>query len=130
MALKGKIKKTVVAGYKVSGIVTSSVDRAEFEFDQTFGVQLGLKVGSVVQYEFVTVDGKVKAVSLDPVDKGIVETIDGDGSGIIAEANGTKIDFKQDYAKELGIVVGLKVKYVVLNVDGKYIATSLKPIDA
>jgi hypothetical protein len=65
-------------------------------------------------------------VSLDPVEKGTIDSIDDLGNGVLIDRTGAKLSFQQDYSKELGIVKGSKVRYTIVNVDGKYIPTSLK----
>ena len=70
----------------------------------------------------------MNAVSLDPIEKGTIESIDETGKGVITTLTGAKIDFQQDYSKELGLTAGMKVKYCLVNIDGKYAATSLKSV--
>ena len=67
-------------------------------------------------------------MSLDPIEKGVILTIDETGKGTIKEPNGTVMEFQQDYAKELGLAKDMKVRYSIVNVDGKYFATSLKTV--
>jgi hypothetical protein len=129
MSVRGKIKaaKPDPKTYRVSGIVTSTVDKVDYEFDQQYGVQLGIEMTDVVQFEIITDSaGKLMGVSLDPVEKGTVEAIDELGNGVLIDRTGAKLSFQQDYFKELGIVKGVKVKYTIVNVDGKYLPTSLK----
>ena len=129
MSVRGKIKagKPDPKTYRVSGIVTSTIDKVDYEFDQQYGVQLGIEVGDVVQFEMITdSSGKPKAVSLDPMEKGTIDFIDDLGNGVLIDRTGNKLSFQQDYFKELGIVKGVKVKYTIVNVDGKYLPNSLK----
>jgi hypothetical protein len=129
MSVRGKIKagKPDPKTYRVSGIVTSTVDKVDYEFDQQYGVQLGIDVNDIVQFEIITDSaGKLKGVSLDPVEKGTIDSIDDLGNGVLIDRTGAKLSFQQDYSKELGIVKGVKVKYTIVNVDGKYLPTSLK----
>ncbi len=129
MSVRGKIKvaKPDPKTYRVTGTVTSTVDKVDYEFDQQYGVQLGIDVNDVVQFEMITDSaGKLKAVSLDPVEKGTIDSIDDLGNGVLIDRTGAKLSFQQDYSKELGIVKGVKVRYAIVNVDGKYLPTSLK----
>lgn len=130
MAIRGKVKEVKVETMgRMTGTVTDTANRIDYYFEQPYGEQLGLAVNSIVQFETVVVADKTIGVSLDPVEKASIESIDfANGTGVIVDKVGNKIDFDQNYGKELGLDKGVVVKFAPVYVDGKMKATALKPV--
>lgn len=131
MAIRGKVKDVKDMGnYKVSGTVTDTSTKIDYYFEQPYGAELGLAPNSIVQFETVRVADKTIGVSLDPVDKATIESIDLElGTGVILDRSGNKIEFSQNYCKELGLNPGMVVKFTPVNINGTTRATSLKTLD-
>ncbi len=131
MAIRGKIKTVTVGTSRVAttatGTVIDTVTKVEYAFEQPLGEQLGLVVNSIVQFATVNVGGTTMAVSLDPVEKATIETIDfTTGTGTIKDKIGNVIPFQQSYAQEMGLAVGNVVKFASVIVGGVNTATALK----
>lgn len=129
MAIRGKVKTIKVdpMGKSASGTVKDTANNVEYQFVQPFGEQLGLQVNDIVQFETVNTSAGPLAVSLDPVDKGTVQSIDyASGNGVLTDKSGTKLEFVQNYAQELGIAAGTPVKFATILVGGVAMATSLR----
>ncbi|MCE3228823.1 MAG: hypothetical protein K0S32_3374 [Bacteroidetes bacterium] len=128
MAIRGKVKEIKVETMgKMTGTVTDTANKVDYYFEQPFGAELGLGINSIVQFETVTVADRTIGVSLDPVERASIDSIDyANNSGVIIDKVGNKIDFEQNYAKELGLDKGIMVKFAMVTVDGKMKATSLK----
>lgn len=130
MAIRGKVK--IVRHepmFRTTGTVTDTSTKKDYLFEQPFGEQLGLQVDSIVQFITVQVGSDTFGVSLDPVEKGIVESIDfSTGIGVLIDKNNDKISFEQNYAKEIGIDVKSIVRFARVAGNGKITATALKPI--
>jgi hypothetical protein len=60
--------------------------------------------------------------------KGTIKMIRDNESGMIADSGGLEIPFNQPFLKELGLEVGIKVKYESVLIDGKPGGTSVLPL--
>ncbi|HRH11752.1 MAG TPA: hypothetical protein PLU73_09565 [Bacteroidia bacterium] len=145
MAIRGKIKVVRIDSYpmtfvapdgtpitimlnKAVGTVTDTAAKKDYSFEQPYGNELGLAVNSIVQFDVVALsDGSSVGCSLDPVDKGTVESIDlTTGMGTLKDRAGNIIDFIQNYTTELGINVGSTVRFTSVFADGMIRATCLR----
>ena len=129
MAIRGKVKdiKSEPGTMRSNGTVTDTATKTDYPFTQACCTELGIQVNSIVQFETVAVGTTSYGVSLDPVEKGTIKNVNYDlGTGDLTDGLGNIVNFDQVYAKELGIVTGSIVKYLVVNYNGKPIATSLK----
>lgn len=129
MAIRGKVKniKTDPSSMRSTGTVTDTSTRTDYPFVQAFGEQLGLVNDMIVQFETVVSAGVTYGASLDPVERGTIQSINYDtGIGVLNDRFGNPIEFEQVFAKEMGIVVGSNVRYIIVNVGGKLKATSLR----
>lgn len=145
MAIRGKIKVVRIDNYpmtfvapdgtpitivmnKAVGTVTDTAAKKDYSFEQPYGNELGLVVNSIVQFDTVTQsDGTIVGCSLDPVDKGVVQTVDTTtGMGTLKDRAGNIIDFMQNYTSELGIIAGSSVKFTAVFADGTIKATCLR----
>ncbi|MDX2173778.1 MAG: hypothetical protein SFY56_11705 [Bacteroidota bacterium] len=128
MAIRGKVKNVTIDPMgRATGTVTDTVTKTDYPFEQPYGQQLGLEVNSIVQFDTVDVSGVSYGVSLDPVDKATIQSIDYiKGKGVIVDNVGNQIEFEQSYGRELGLVNQSKVKFVPVTVNGVMKATSLK----
>lgn len=132
MAIRGKVKDVKIdpMGRTMSGTVLDTANKIEYQFEQPFGEELGLAPNSIVQFETVRVGDQTIGVSLDPVDKATIETIDfSSGTGTIKDKSGAIYEFTQNYCKELGLDRGMAVKFAPVTYDGKMKATALKASD-
>jgi len=128
MAIRGKVKdiRTMPAG-RLSGTVTDTATKIDYPFEQPYGVQLGLQVNSIVQFETIESGGTTYGVSLDPVEKGTIQSINYElGNGVLLDRLGNAIDFEQYLCREMGILEASVVRYVPVTVNGQRKATSLK----
>ena len=122
----GKIRgKVITAGDK--GMLIVKGETAQTEYEQVFANELGIAEGISVTLEIITVDGKNKAVCVNPIDKGEIAEIfeDGNSGSIIEKESGLKYTFKQPNLKELGIVLRDTVKYTLVNTKEGIMATCL-----
>lgn len=129
MAIRGKVKdiKSEPGTMRSNGTVTDTATKIDYPFTQACCTELGIQVNSIVQFETVAVGTTTYGASLDPVEKGTINNVNYDlGTGDLTDGLGNIVNFDQVYAKELGIVTGSIVKYLVVNYNGKPIATSLK----
>lgn len=130
MAVRGKVKDIRNTGSGYTGTVTDTAAKVDYEFSSPCGEELGLVVGMIVRMEIITLNdgtGKKLAVSLDPVEKGKIVTVDaGSNSGSLTDNLGNTVKFMQDYLTELGIAPGDKVNYCMVNYNGAMIATALQ----
>ncbi len=131
MAIRGKVKSVTAGSSRVpttvTGVVIDTATKVEYPFEQPLGEQLGLEVNSIVQFTTVNVSGTAMAVSLDPIEKATIETIDfNTGTGTLKDKVGTIIPFQQNYAQEMGLAVGNVVKFAPVMVSGINTATALK----
>lgn len=120
MAVRGKVKVIRSSGGSISGRVTDTASREEFDFEQPYGSELGLAENMIVRMEIITKsDGTKLAVSLDPVEKGRILTLDAaTNSGTLRDNVGNEINFVQDYITELGLAVGDRVSYATVTPAG------------
>lgn len=128
MAIRGKVKdiKHDPMG-RSSGTVMDTSTRTDYPFVQPFGQQLGLQQNSIVQFETVASSGTTYGVSLDPVEKGTIQSINYDlETGVLTDRLGNTLDFAQNLGKEMGLIAGSEVRYAIVFVDGKPKATALK----
>lgn len=127
MAIRGKVKdiKTDPNTMRSTGTVTDTSTRADYPFVQAYGEQIGLVKDMIVQFETVVSAGVTYGTSLDPSEKGIVKSITTD-AGVLTDRLGNPIEFEQPFLKELGIDLNSTVRYIVVNVGGKFRATNLK----
>jgi hypothetical protein len=128
MAIRGKVKDIKIGPMgKATGTVTDTASRINYPFVQPFGEQLGLQENSIVQFETVQSSGTTYGVSLDPVERGTIQSINYElETGVLTDRFNNPIDFEQNYGKEMGLVQGSEVRYVIVTVDGKQKATALK----
>ncbi len=121
MAIRGKIKIVRDTGSGYTGSVKDTANNIDYPFTSPLGAQLGLVENMIVRMEVIALsDGTKMAVSLDPVDKGKIESLDpATNSGTLKDNTGTIITFNQDYITELGLAVGDRVSYAsVPNTSG------------
>lgn len=116
MAIRGKVKVIKDMGSNYTGKVKDTAAGIEYDFEQPLGAQLGLAVDVIVKMEVITKpDGTKLAVCLDPVDKAKIETIDYEtNSGTLKDNRGYIINFEQNYMRELGLSVGDRVSYFLV----------------
>ncbi len=113
MAIRGKVKIVRDTGNGYVGTVKDTAAGVEYPFTQPLGAQLGLVVDMIVKMEVITLgDGTKMAVSLDPVEKGKILSLDiKTNSGTLKDNTGNTLTFYQDYMSELGLAVGDRVSY-------------------
>jgi hypothetical protein len=129
MAIRGKVKdiKTDPGSMRSTGTVTDTSTRVDYPYVQPYGEQLGLVKDMIVQFETVVSGGVTYGASLDPVERGTIQSINYDtGIGVLNDRFGNPIEFEQAFAKEMGFVVNSNVRYIMVNVGGKPKATSLR----
>src|ERR1700740_2632792 len=101
--------KVVMSGD--SGVLSaksSTGEKVEYKYEQSFSKELGIVDGATVTFDFVKTDEGLLAVSVNPVDKGEILDINYDqGTGVIFEKeSGLKYNFQQRYLKESGFTKG------------------------
>ncbi len=131
MAVRGKVKSIRDMGGSYTGLVTDTAAKLDYNYSQPCGKELGLVVDKIVKMEIVNLkDGTQLAVSLDPVEKGKIQTIDvANNCGTLTDNVGNVINFVQDYIAELGLTVGDKVSFAMVMSGGAMLATAVqKPI--
>jgi len=129
MATRGKVKDVRDNGTGITeGVVFDTVNNVDVNYEQTLGTELGLKKDMIVRMEVITkADGSQLAVSLDPVEKAKIATIDPRaGTGTLTDNAGNSISFVQNYCTELGLAVGVKVHYTLVMANGALTETSLQ----
>jgi len=103
-------------------------------FKTRFIRELGIQLNQIVTYVEITdpETGTPLAVSLNPVERGIINSIIDpiQGIGTIRETSGNILEFIQEYFPQLDIKEGDKVDYTIIYIDGKPKATSLVKISA
>lgn len=121
---------------KIKGRITTTGDKGtlivkgegtELEYEQSFSTELGIVEGASVTLEIVSVDGRKKAVCVNPIDRGEVTEIfeDGNSGTILEKESGALYTFHQPQLKALGIVVKDIVKYTLVNTKLGIMATCL-----
>lgn len=120
MAIRGKIKVVRDMGNGYTGTVTDTANNVDYEFEQPLGAELGLVEKMIVRMEIITKgDGTKLAICIDPVDKAKIETLDyATNSGTLKNNLGTIINFSQNYIRELGLAVGDRVSYTLVQPSG------------
>lgn len=121
MAIRGKIKIVRDTGSGYTGTVKDTANNVDYPFTSPLGREIGLLENMIVRMEVITLDdGTQMAVSLDPVDKGKIESLEPTtNSGTLKDNTGKVIPFNQDYLTELGLKVGDRVSYAsVVNSSG------------
>jgi len=109
-----------------TGTLEDAQSKTVFEFEQPYFDQLGLNIGEKVAYSIVKDStGKDIAVGLEPIERGVVETVTSDGGTLKEKANGTVIDFAHTRNAEQKITTGSIVKYEKVDFNGKAVATSI-----
>ena len=128
MAVRGKVKAIRNTGSGYAGTVTDTAAKVDYEFSSPLGKELGLAENMIVRMEIITLkDGSKLAVSLDPVEKGKIVTIDAaNNSGTLTDNAGNTVNFIQDYITELGLAAGDKVSYEMVMSGGAMLATALQ----
>ncbi len=128
MATRGKVKSVKDMGN--SGVVTDTVNKIDYNFEQPMGQELGIVEGKIVRMEIITKsDGTQLAVSLDPVEKAKIQTMDvANNSGTLVDNGGNVLKFSQNYMTELGLQVGDKVTYSMVMSGGAWMATTLQKV--
>lgn len=128
MATRGKVKNIKDMGN--SGVVTDTVNKIDYNFEQPMGQELGIVEGKIVRMEIITKsDGTQLAVSLDPVEKAKIQTMDvANNSGTLVDNGGNVLKFSQNYMTELGLQVGDKVTYSMVMSGGAWMATTLQKV--
>ncbi len=128
MATRGKVKTIKDMGN--SGSVTDTVNKIDYNFEQPMGQELGIVEGKIVRMEIITKsDGTQLAVSLDPVEKAKIQTMDvANNTGTLVDNGGNVLKFVQNYMTELGFQVGDKVTYSMVMSGGAWIATTLQKV--
>lgn len=128
MATRGKVKSIKDMGN--SGVVTDTVNKIDYNFEQPMGQELGIVEGKIVRMEIITKsDGTQLAVSLDPVEKAKIQTMDvANNSGTLVDNGGNVLKFSQNYMTELGLQVGDKVTYSMVMSGGAWMATTLQKV--
>ena len=124
----GKLRGKIVKNPDTGKLAVKDTDtKVLYDFDQPFETELGILEKTPVTFELVTYDGKSVGVSVEPVYKGQILTLDyASGTGVLLETEtDTKYDFKQNYLKESGFIEGSVVKYTLVNVERKNIAVCL-----
>lgn len=113
-----------------SGVVTDTVNKIDYNFEQPMGQELGIVEGKIVRMEIITKsDGTQLAVSLDPVEKAKIQTMDvANNSGTLVDNGGNVLKFSQNYMTELGLQVGDKVTYSMVMSGGAWMATTLQKV--
>jgi len=113
MAIRGKVKSVRDTGSGYVGTVTDTANKIDYPYTSPLGKQIGLLENMIVRMEVITLgDGTQMAVSLDPVEKGKIESLDpATNSGTLKDNTGKVIPFSQDYIAELGLKVGDRVSY-------------------
>ena len=78
----------------------------EIEFFQPYGTELGIEVGSKVQYNTILLNGKPVINMVRLVEKGAIETLNANNDGGTLMDKGTKksIPFSHMYCRETGLV--------------------------
>lgn len=116
MAIRGKVKIVRDMGSNYTGTVTDTANKVDYEFEQPLGKELGLVEGMIVRMEIITKsDGTQLAVSLDPVEKGTIQSLDaGNNTGTLKDNAGNIITINQNYITELGLTDLMKVNYTVV----------------
>lgn len=131
MATRGKVKDVRDNGMGITtGVVFDTVNNVDVNYEQTLGKELGLKKDMIVKMEIITkADGSQLAVSLDPVEKAKITTIDiTAGTGTLTDNAGNVLNFVQNYCAELGLATGVKVQYSLVMANGAWMATSLQVV--
>ncbi len=129
MAIRGKVKdvKTEPGTMRSSGTVTDTGTKIDYPFTQSCCTELGIQVNTIVQFDTIVVGTTTYGVALDPVEKGTITSVNYDlGTGTLTDRLGNVVDFDQVYLKEIGIISGSIVRYLLVNYNGKPLATSLK----
>jgi len=94
-------------GSVVKGQITDSQTKLDIDFEQSFGIEIGLANGLEVSYEVVTINGKTIANSVKLLERGEIQTINAtnDGGTLLDKATNVVIPFAQTYCKESGFVI-------------------------
>jgi hypothetical protein len=124
--LKGKIVKSGDSGcLKVKQDDGSSI---LYNYNQPFSKALGIVDGATCTFELVPIGDKaVMATCVNPVDKGDIVSIDYDtNTGTILEKeSGIRYPFTQPFLRERGFAMGDTVKYTIVTVEERNLATCL-----
>ncbi len=132
MAIRGKVKNIKDSGMGYTGIVTDTAanPKVDYNFSSPCGKELGLIENMIVRMEIITLNdgtGAKMAVSLDPVEKGRIVTINpANNSGTLTDNLGNTVNFVQDYITELGLATGDRVSYSMVNFQGAMVATAIQ----
>lgn len=129
MAVRGKVKNVKDTGGSLyTGTVTDTKNNVDYPYSSILGKELGIIPNMIVRMEIITAsDGTQMAVSLDPVEKGTVLTVDAaTNSGTLKDNAGNTVKFIQDYLTELNINPNDRVNYCMVMNQGTYVATALQ----
>lgn len=125
---------TTPPGQVLTGTIQDIQTNTVINFSQAFGAEIGLQVGSKVNYTTVTCGGQTVANVLKLLHKGEIVTINAtdDGGTLLNKASGLTIPFAQSCVAASGILVGSKVNFesIVDPVSGQITAVALEVINA
>ena len=129
MADKGKI---VVIKDGEGGIIKHPKTGVEYGFAQANHKQLCLNVGDKVKFDLLSIKGGTTecAVNVERITAGVVLSVDGAGSGFLAERQtDKKVAFYQPFSTEQAISVGDVVRYTLIPTDRGELAVNLVEVD-
>lgn len=129
MAVRGKVKNVKDTGGSLyTGTVTDTKSNIDYPYSAILGKELGIVPNMIVKMEIINLkDGSQMAVSLDPVEKGTILTVDAtSNSGTLKDNAGNTVNFVQDYLTELNINPNDRVSYCMVMSGGAYVATALQ----
>jgi hypothetical protein len=121
---------TTPAGQVVTG--TLDDNGTIINFAQSLGAEIGIQVGSKVNYTTVTVNGQPFANVVSLVHRGEITAVNStnDGGTLTDKASNLPMPFQQQYASQSGLAVGTKVNFerVVDSSTGAFTAVVLEVV--
>jgi len=100
-------------GQVVTGTLEDVQSGATINFSQAFGAELGIEVGSKVQYQTASIGGQTVANVVTLSHRGEIVSVNTTNNGgvVLDKATKSNISFAQTGVAESGITAGTKVNY-------------------
>ncbi len=109
-----------------TGTLEDLQTRTVYNFEQSLFAELGLAEGVKVIYNLIKDSNGVDlAIGLESLERGVVQSVSGEGGTLRERATGGTIDFAHSRTKEANIVVGSVVKFEKIDYGGREVAASI-----
>ena len=126
----GRDKGVVVQTTTPDTGVLKAEEGSQYKYIQPLAENMGIRVGSNVAYQPIDSGKDTIAASVillkNKQQRGTIDTINADGeSGWLTDKQDQRYPFRQPFLKELGLAVGSKCRFTLVNDKGTDTAVSL-----